>query len=125
MTRRERIGLVLSTHGAEDLQEAVEMTVYFTSYVSHANTVEISTERLARYDTRISEADETEGQMEHAIHVPDVGEFSGTDLEEIHKVFRQISGLIGLEVWRQKRNIPSESNPMFRNINDAGNSGTH
>jgi hypothetical protein len=85
------------------------MSVYFTSSVPHGNTEEISIARTAQYDTRVTE-DET---TEHVIYVPNLGEFTSASLEEIHQVFRQISGTIGLELWTQQRDTA------------IGNSGTH
>lgn len=93
------------------------MAVYFTSSVPHGNTEEISTDRIAQYDTRISKGEGTEGQTEHVVYVPNLGEFTSTDIEELEKVFGQISGTIGIEKWKMTR-------PEW-DRNSAGNSGTH
>lgn len=92
------------------------MAVYFTSSVPHGNTEEVSTARIAQYDTRTTEIETDRGfekATEHVVYVPNIGEFSSIDLDELHKVFSQITGRIGVEQWKITKALSS------------GNSGSH
>ena len=94
------------------------MAVYFTSSVPHGNTEEVSTERIAQYQTRISVEEGHEGETEHVVYVPNIGEFTSLNIEELEMVFGQISGTIGVEKFKMAR-------PTWMSQSDAGNSGSH
>lgn len=93
------------------------MAVYFTSSVPHGNTEEVSIDRLPQYETRISVEEGHEGETEHVVYIRNVGEFASVNIDEIAKLFSQISGTIAVEKFIMSR-------PAL-NQRDAGNSGTH